>query len=162
KTTVVTGVGLLIAAAMTMVTMKEIQQHRTYPWQTRQYDYRLLDTAKPQLAILPSKYGAQGGFGSSLGGIMGVGEPAASVVEAAYDWYRIPRIVLETNLPPGSFDFIASGSNRKTLKDEVARKFGVVAKVETRNSDVWLLKMKSANAPGLKPSAGFGQTHVEA
>ena len=162
KTAIVASAVVLLAAGTTTVTIKEIQAHRTYPWQTRQYDYRLLDKAPPQLAILPSKYSANGGFGSSLGGIMGVGEPATCVVEAAYDWYHIPRIALDAQLPRGSYDFIGSGAaNSKALKDEVKRKFGVTAKIETRETDVWLLTVKSSNALGLGPNTNpDGQSHI--
>ncbi|HXE42240.1 MAG TPA: sigma-70 family RNA polymerase sigma factor, partial [Candidatus Baltobacteraceae bacterium] len=160
KTAIVAGIIVLLAAGTTTVTIKEIQAHRAFPWQTRQYDYSLLDSAKPQLAILPSRYGGNGGFGSSLGGIMGVGEPATSVIEAAYGWFNIPRIVVETKLPGGTYDFIASGPNRNALKDEVRKKFGVVANVETREADVWLLQIKNPGAPNLKPTSHSGQNHV--
>jgi len=160
KTAVVVSIIVLVAAGTTTVTVKEIQKHRGYPWQTRQYDPNLLDTAPPQLAILPSKYGINGGFGQSLGGIMGVGEPATSVVEAAYQWFHLPRIVLETRLPGGTYDFIASGPNRKALKEEVRKKFGVIATVEPRETDIWELGLPTPGAPGLTPPAHSGQSHV--
>ena len=84
----------------------------------------------PQLAILPSRFGGNGGFGSSLGGVMGVGEPATSVVEAAYGWFNIPRIVVETKLPGGTYDFIASGPNRKALKDEVRKQSALLPQLK--------------------------------
>jgi RNA polymerase sigma factor (sigma-70 family) len=153
KTAIVSGVVVLLAAGTTTITIKEIQDHRTYPWQAHEFNYEMLEQAPPQVAILPSKSRAEGGFGTSLSRIMGVGEPAASVVEAAYDWYLLPRIVPLTQLPEGSFDFIASrpGAGTKFLQDEVKRKFGVVARREMRETDVWLLKVKSPNAPGLTP-----------
>jgi len=103
-------------------------------------------------------YHGNGGFGQSLGGIMGVGEPATSVVEAAYQWFSLPRIAVETDLPRGTYDFIASGPNRGALKDEVKRKFGVVAHVEARETDVWSLQVKNPDI--LKPHISSGQNHV--
>ena len=42
------------------------------------------------------------------------------------------------------------------MQQEVERKFGVVAKREMRETEVFLLQVKSPNAPGLKRNTGRG------
>jgi uncharacterized protein (TIGR03435 family) len=152
KTVVVTGVAVLLAAGTTTITVKEIQEHRTYPWQAQEglFDSRLLDQQPPQVRILPSRFinFAEGTSGDKM---MGTGVSAQAVVAAAYG-SRSPRTILSAELPKGRYDYIAClpGGNLEALQQEIKRKFGVVGKVETREADVWLLKVKSPNAPGLE------------
>src|ERR1700691_4643945 len=58
KTAVVAGVVIILALGTTTITVKEIQDHRTYPWQlahsSREMDM-LLAHAPPQVRILPAK-----------------------------------------------------------------------------------------------------------
>jgi uncharacterized protein (TIGR03435 family) len=91
--------------------------------------------------------------------MLGVSIPAMDVVLAAYDFDLQRRVILKTNLPPGRFDFIASlqRGNKAALRKEIQRRFGVVAKRETLETQVLLLKVRFPNAPGLKPSARIGQ-----
>ena len=52
------GVGIvLLAAGTTTITVKEIQEHQTYPWQDLSAYGNQLDEAPPQVKIVPSKYG---------------------------------------------------------------------------------------------------------
>ena len=98
----------------------------------------------------------------SNGKIMGVGAPAKNVIQAAYAMTygtkHLTRIVPLVELPPGRFDFISSlpEGNVSALQQEVKRKFGVTAKMETRATDVLLLTVKFPNAPGLRPSSNHG------
>ena len=152
KTAVVVGAGILFAAGTTTITIKEIQEHRTYPWQAQEglFDSSLLDRQPPQVRILTSKF-TNFAEGSSGDKIMGTGLPAPEVVAAAYG-SSSPRTILSAELPKGKYDYIASlpNGNLEALQQEVKRKFGVVAKRETRDADVLILKVKSPNAPGLK------------
>jgi uncharacterized protein (TIGR03435 family) len=88
---------------------------------------------------------------------LGTGVQAQDVVAAAYNFFTPARAVLSAKLPTGRFDYIAcllggGDVNAKALQEEVKRKFGVVGKTETRDADVWLLKVKHPNAPSLKPN----------
>ena len=159
KTALVAGAVLLLAAGTTAVTVRRIyekqqEQQQTYSWQVPGFNGNTLAKAKPMLAILPSKepYGAWGNMGNKL---MGTGVSAQKVVEAAYsdqDKGSLQTVVM-TGLPPGKFDFIASlpDRNAAALREEVKRKFGVAARTETRETNVLILTVKNANAPGLKP-----------
>ena len=156
KTAVVSGVVVLLAAGTTTITVKEIQEHRTYPWQAADYDGlfdgSLLDRQPPQVRILPTRFTSFAG-GSSGNKIMGTGVSAQTVVAAAYGGTSA-RTILSTELPKGRYDYIASlpAGNLEALQQEVKRKFGVVGKVETRDADVMVLKVKSPSVSGLKRS----------
>jgi len=164
KTIIVSGVVVLLAAGTATVTVKEIRAHKTYPWQVKIFDGKLLAEAPPQVRILPAKYPlVGGGWGIRNGKIMGLGLPVKYVIQAAYaptyGSKHLSRITSTTELPPGRFDFISSlpSGNPEALQREIARKFGLSAKLETRETDVLLLTVKSPNAPGLKPSTHNGQ-----
>jgi uncharacterized protein (TIGR03435 family) len=145
KTAIVIGAGVLIVAGATT-------------WQVNEglFDRSLLDRQSPEVRILPSKFTsiAVGHSGDTWehAKLMGTGLPARAVVAAAYGFDTPARTILSTKLPEGRFDFIASlaSGNFEALQREVKRQFGVVGKVETCETDVWVLKVKSPNAAGLK------------
>jgi uncharacterized protein (TIGR03435 family) len=64
-------------------------------------------------------------------------------------------MILSTDLPPDRYDYIANlaQNSDEALQREIKKKFGVVGKWETREMDVLLLKVKHANAQGLKPAS---------
>jgi uncharacterized protein (TIGR03435 family) len=154
KTAIVYGVVVLLAAGTTTITVKKIREHRTYPWQAQEglFDSSLLDQQPPQVRILPSKF-TNFAEGSSDNKIMGTGVRAQEVIAAAYG-SSSARTILSAELPKGRYDYIASlpGGNPEALQQELKRKFGVVGKVEIRDTNVMVLKVKSPSAPGLKLS----------
>jgi len=62
------------------------------------------------------------------------------------------RMVLPSNHPAGNFDFMftLSGDWTEALKGAIQKQFGLVAHVETRQTDVLLAKTINPYAPGLK------------
>jgi uncharacterized protein (TIGR03435 family) len=159
KTAVVTGVVVLLAAGTTTITVKEIQAHRTYsshPWQGKEgviMDEQV--NQPPQVRILPSKFHTPDWAILQHGKLIGTGVSAQNVVASAYGYVTSTRVVFSASLPTNRYDYIAclpygEGANEKALQAEVKRAFGVVGKIETRDADVWLLKVKYPNAPGLK------------
>jgi uncharacterized protein (TIGR03435 family) len=158
KTAVVVGVGVLLAAGMTTITVKGIQDHRTYPWQVHEgniSDDQL--NQPPQVRILPSKFHIPDEYTGDK--LLGTGVRAQDVIAAAYGFATPARAIFPAGLPANRYDFIAclpggEDANIKALQAEVKRKFGVVGKTETRDTDVWLLKVKSPNAPALKRHTG--------
>ena len=154
KTTIVVGIGVLLAAGITTITVKEIQEHRTYPWQAQEglFDSSLLEQQPPQVRILPSKF-TSFAEGSSDDKIMGTGVRAQEVIAAAYGCSSA-RTILSAELPKGRYDYIASlpNGNAEALQQEIKRRFGVVGKVEIRDTKVMVLKVKSPSAPDLKLS----------
>ena len=159
KTAIVSGVVVLLAAGTTTITVKEIQAHRTYssyPWQGKEgviMDEQV--NQPPQVRILPSKFHTPDWAILHHGKLIGTGVSAQNVVASAYGYVTSTRVVFSASLPTDRYDYIAclpygKGANEKALQAEVKRKFGVIGKIETRAMDVWLLKVKYPNAPGLK------------
>ncbi|HAO78359.1 MAG TPA: hypothetical protein DCQ92_05155, partial [Verrucomicrobia subdivision 3 bacterium] len=158
KMAVVVGVSVLLAAGTTTVTVKEIQKHWTYAWQVRPFNRRVLDQAPPQVKIVPSKYRPFGGTYSSGDKRLGLAMPPLYILEDAYSFQPYTRVVLTTELPLDSYDFIASlpSGNAEALQQEIKQRFGVVAKRETLETNVFLLTVKFPNTSGLKPSVKRG------
>jgi uncharacterized protein (TIGR03435 family) len=155
KTAAVVGIAALLAAGTTTITVKEIQEHRTYPWQIQPASRDVVDRQPPQVRIQPSRFTHDEEYAGTGDKYMATGNTAQDVVTTAYD-SDLARTVFspDVKLPGGLYDFIASlpSGNVKAFQREVSRKFGVVGKVETREADVLLLKLKSPNAPRLKRS----------
>jgi uncharacterized protein (TIGR03435 family) len=158
KTAIVSGVVVLLAAGTTTITVKEIQAHRTYssyPWQGKEGVIMDEQVNQPsQVRILPSKFHTPD-WAILHGKLIGTGVSAQNVVASAYGYITATRVVFSASLPTNRYDYIAClpygpGANEKALQAEVKRVFGVVGKIETRAMDVWLLKVKYPNAPGLK------------
>jgi uncharacterized protein (TIGR03435 family) len=152
KTAVVAGVVVLLAAGTTTITVKEIQGHRTYPWQEASqggglFDSSVLDQQPPQVRILPSRFMSWAG-GTSGDKMMGTGLPAQEIVAAVYGTHSA-RVIFSAKLPEGRYDFIASlpSGNTEALRQEIRHKWGVVGKSETHDANVMLLKVKSPYTP---------------
>ena len=158
QTAIVVGVGVLLAAGTTTVTIKEIQEHKTYPWQKNEITEGLIneiDHEPPQVGILPSQFHAPAEHTGEI--LTGTGLRAIDIVCAAYNYSSPARVVFSAPLkrPADRWDYIASlpggaDANRAALQREIKRKFGVVGRTETREADVLLLKVKSRNARALK------------
>ena len=158
KTAIVSGVVVLLAVGTTTVTEREIQKHRTYPWQGRE-GVITSDQVKqpPQVRIVPSRFHKADEYSGDT--LLGTGVRAQDVIAAAYGFATPARAILPSSLPADRYDYIAClpggiEANEMALREKVKSKFGGVAKTETRDTDVWLLKVKSPNAPALKRHTG--------
>src|ERR1017187_8249522 len=155
KTAIVSGVVVLLAAGTTTITVKEIQDHRTYPWQVHPGNITSDQVNQPsQVRILPSKFRISD-WATLNGKMIGTGVRAQNVVASAYGFVTSARVIFNVDLPGNRFDYIAclpddENANEAALQREVKKKFGVMGKIETRDADVWLLKVKVPNPPGLK------------
>jgi uncharacterized protein (TIGR03435 family) len=135
--------------------VKEIQEHRTYPWQVNAgviSDNQV--NQPPQVRILRSKF-QEPAWATLNDKLIGTGVRVQNVVASAYGFVTATRAVFPAGLPAGRFDYIAclpggEAVNEQALQAEVKQKFGVVGKIETRDTDVWLLKVKHPQASGLK------------
>ena len=154
KTAIIVGASVLLAAGTATVTVKEIQKQRTDSWQTRYAGSEVLNRVPPQVRIVPTKFPEGGGQCRAYNKLIGIGVPVRNIVQAAYGG-RAGRMILSTDLSPGRYDYIANlaQNSDEALQREIKKKFGVVGKWETRETDVLLLKVKRANAQGLKPAS---------
>ncbi len=156
KTVIVVGIGALLAAGTTTVTINTIEEHKAdNSWRVPGFNSRVLDRVSPQVKILPSKI-QSGSWGSGQHGKkMGTGVTFDSVVLSAYDWWSPGRTICSVEEPPDKYDFIASLSNgnAEALQEEIKRKFGIVASRQVVETNVFVLTIKTPNTSGLKQSA---------
>jgi len=153
KVAVVVAAGVLLAAGTTTVTIKEIQAHKTYPWQVEFADSRVLEKQPPQVVIAPRRLPNGGGWVGDGRKSMGLGVSAKDIVQRAYGQSEA-RTAFLSELPNGKYDYIASfpSGNEAALQKEIQKQFGVTGRHENRETDVLLLKIQKPNAPGLKPT----------
>ena len=167
KITAIAIVGVLLAAATTTITVKEIQEHRTYPWQDltdgSAEKLRVLDATPPQVTLVRSRFATNvpdGRLVADLGPAngwryLGIHESPGNIVDVAFDnRSHLPaEIFLPSNMPGCFYDYIANlpHGSQNALQELVKKKFGLVGKHEMREMDVLLLRVDHPNAPGLKP-----------
>ena len=84
---------------------------------------------------------------------LGRNVPLRDVIAEAYDC-NPSRVVLPADAPKGGFDFlVTTGENaRDNLRTAIEKKLGYTAHRETRDVDVWGLKVQDPNLPGLTVS----------
>jgi uncharacterized protein (TIGR03435 family) len=156
KTAIAVGIGILLAAGTTSVTIKKIQEHEAdNSWRVPGFDSRVLDRISPQVKILPSTIRSAAWGSGQHGKKMGTGVTVNSILLSAYDWWHPARIITVSEEPPGRYDFVASlpSGNAEALMEEIKRKFGIVARREMVETNAFLLAVKYPNTPGLKRSS---------
>jgi len=161
KTAIVVGVSVLLAAGTTIVTVKEIHDHWKYSWEVPHPDVKVLEQASPQITILPAKFlkSGGGGWAANNGRVLGISVGIMDMLEAAYATQA--RMVIATELPRERYDFIASLPNgtAPALQAEIKRRFGLVGRLETIETNVLVLTVKHSNVPGLKPNRTGGHNN---
>ncbi len=156
KTALVVGAGVLLAAGVTTVTVKQIKAHEIDDsWRIRKMDSDAVANAAPRVSILPTIFSAPEGGLWATGDSRKWGGLRASVgdiVWAAYGW-RPGRIVFPAGQPQARYDFISTlpQNSAEALQKELKNKLGFVGRPETRDTDVLVLKVRNPGAPGLKP-----------
>ena len=178
--TVVVGIAVVVTAIITKkIRDRKIEDYQTSLWEIRTPGFEDLSKAPPLIKIVSTKYkfGRSSSGGMMLvpewsdrpGRMMGIGQSLTNIVEAAYGMWRDPtRVIFSTELPRDRYDFIANlpKDSSETLQRQIEKQFGIVARRETRETDVLLLTVKNPNANGLKLSPqssttttiyGFGQ-----
>jgi uncharacterized protein (TIGR03435 family) len=165
KTAIFVGVGILLAAGTTTVTVKKIEAHRSEEsWRFPDINTPQLAKVAPQVNILPTKFPDSKNNLTATPDYLkwvGINERVADFIFAAYSWPP-GRIIFETTLPQGGYDFISTLPNgsEQGLQNELKKKFGLVGRREIRDMDVLLLKVRNPNAPGLghpRPDGGNGR-----
>jgi len=154
KTAIVGGVVVLLAVGTTTVTVKEIHDHRMYSWEVPNPDIKVLEQAPPQVTIFPAKFlkSGGGGWAAEGGRVLGISAGIIDMLEAAYATQA--RMVFTTELPQDKYDFIANlpTGTAQVLQTEIKRRFGLVGRLETIETNVLVLTVKYPNAQGLKPN----------
>ena len=162
QTAIVVGVGVLLAAGTATITIKEIQEHKTYSWQMLK-DFRPpwdFEKIPQQVEILPARLQTQKYSGPSSretvsdGRFIGITQPIQTIIECAFGVQHPVRVVYSVELSTNKYDFIATlrrGSGN-AMQQKLKKKFGLVGRFETIETNVLLLKVKYPNTTKLKPS----------
>jgi uncharacterized protein (TIGR03435 family) len=162
KTAIVAGAVVLLTAGTTTMAVKKIDAYERYrdSWLTPNLDSGVVDQSVPQVRILPTRFASQqklseNGQGTKWGGL---GMPVSAMMWVAYQWPPA-RVVFADPEPRGQYDFIASLPNGsyQALQRELKKQFGLVGRQEARDMDVLVLKVRTPNAPGLKPPIAGSQ-----
>ena len=175
KTAATIGAAVILAAGTTIVASKMIAQSSDASsavddsaWM--QINTRVLSALPPAFILRPTHFetpvgGLGGGMAMSGNKMLGRAISFDQLMSLAYD-VEVSRVISSSDKPTGRFDLLmttADGS-KEQLQKEIQRQFGYVAHHETRQTDVLLLTLKQAGAPGLKPSqqesrrGGFGSS----
>ena len=166
KTAIAIGVGVLLAAGTTTITVKEIAAHSDPSgerfWRTPYFKPDVLDKVAPQVTILPTKYPNEGNaMGASGNRWLGIDRPIVMIIAYAYDW-PYGRVLFDSGDPHKAYDMIANlpQGSASALQRELKNKLGLVGHPETRSVDVLLLKVSRPNARGLKSPSGGGYSDL--
>ena len=161
KMAIVSGAAVLLTVGTTTITVKEIQAHKTYPWQVGSLSWEEFLKTPLQVRILSTKFpndlGAGGQESSDEGKeskFIGIKATFPTIIQTAFQVKYSDRIVYQAELPQGEYDFIANlpHGSPAALQEEIKNKFGLVGTFETVETNVFLLKVKSPNPSGLRPS----------
>jgi uncharacterized protein (TIGR03435 family) len=188
KTAALIGIGILLAAGTTTLTVKGIQNYRNddYPWQVENPTPDMLNTLPPLVKIVPTKFPNRRGseevsVGSSS---LGIGMRIVDILQMAYnedalyDPNKRLRMLLLTKIPSAKYDYIANfglhnleeiqqdkvrqlSGNVGALQKALKKQFGLVGSRETIVTNVLLLQVKYPDAPGLEPVTAKNQAPLD-
>jgi uncharacterized protein (TIGR03435 family) len=123
-------------------------------------DGRTLSKLPPVFIVRPTHFAGPansggGGMAKSGNKVLGRAISFDMLMSLAYD-VDVSRVVSPPDKPAGGFDVLMTtpDASKEKLQAEIARTLGYVAHTETRATDVLLLQLKHAGAPGLRPSMG--------
>jgi uncharacterized protein (TIGR03435 family) len=163
KTAVVAGAAvLLVAGTATLPAIHRAALERKITWKM---DVQALENEPPVVLIRPAAPmpGVEGG-GWSLGGtesthgkLIGMKNSVLRILMLAYrnsktESVHPDRVIYSTELPEGEYDFIACTPTfqKEGLQRALKDKFNLSAHWESRETNVFLLRLRNAGAPGIK------------
>ena len=169
KIIVITAVGVLLAAGTTTVVVHQIREHESdvsdKSWRYPDINSDTVVKLPPEVKILPTKFRSPGnlsqGADPDSDKFVGINQPVANVIWAAYDWPQA-RMIFTTPEPTTRYDFIATlpQGSREALQQELKSKLGLVGHRETKQMDVLLLNVRNVNAPGIHPPIQGGYCNL--
>jgi uncharacterized protein (TIGR03435 family) len=164
KTAAAIGAAVILATGTTIVASKVIAQSSNgssaiddSAW--AQMDTRALNALPAVFVLRPTHFasaeGQAGGMAKAGSKMLGRAISFDALMSMAYD-VDMAQIVTPPDKAAGSFDLLmtTADASKEKLQKEIQRQFGCVAHRESRQTDVLLLTLKQAGAPGLKSSRG--------
>jgi uncharacterized protein (TIGR03435 family) len=158
KIAIVVGVGLLLAAGTATVTVTKIVEHQNSGnwWEIEKARLETAYSPLPQVMLAPTKFPRPQDqtSGDDNGRPFGTGTELKELIDDAYS-SSAARTVLPDDARQDRYDFIADLPHgaKEAIQKEIEKQLGLVAKHETRETDVLLLTAKNPHAPGLKRAA---------
>jgi uncharacterized protein (TIGR03435 family) len=163
QTVVAVSVGVFLAAGTTTIVVKEVAPR--FSGDTDKYFLEMgrtwndLKTLPPYFIVRPTHFEKLVLNGTTAIGskdrAIGRAMDFKSMLGYAYDFHNQPRTIFPENLPAGRFDFLVSVPDALgKFQAEIKKQFGYTAQKDVRTTDVLVMKVRTSNAPGLKPSAG--------
>ncbi|HEY5042236.1 MAG TPA: sigma-70 family RNA polymerase sigma factor [Verrucomicrobiae bacterium] len=124
--------------------------------------HKLLEELPPVLILRPTKFNTNLGLIESNEKIIGRGQSLVQILREAYDPPPMSsHVILPTGYLDEKLDLMLTLSNspssdepRKALQEEIKNQFGLVAHLETVETNALILKTKHSSAPALQPTAG--------
>ena len=167
KTAIVSGVVVLLAAGTTIVVVDKLLPVKVdEAWFVT--DSKVLVKVSDNLTIIrPTHFGKRDGGGerSEQSRIVGYNMPLDWFVVYAENFSDGSRLVLPKNFPKGGFDVLITRPRnrnynwqdelRQAVRDEIKKQFGFVAHRETRERDMFLLKVRNPGAAGLQKTVQY-------
>ncbi len=165
KTAVAVGLAAILVIGTTTVAVKTAKHFTSPPVENyfTELSTPLLDAAPPLLILRQSHYANQGNY--AIGGtdfgpngrVMLRGSSFSQILSTAYG-VGLEQMVLPANLPQGQFDLLLTVPHapRQALQAEIKKQFGLVGHMETRDTDVLVLKAGGTAAARLKTSSRSG------
>lgn len=134
-------------------------------WDARSAAFReRIEKLPPVLILRPTRFKTNLGMESDGGKILARGQSFVMLLRYAYDEPDLQgfasRIILPPNFPKGNFDLmltlptVPGKQPREALRAEIKNKFGIVAHVETIETNLLILKVKNTAGPALQETKG--------
>jgi len=118
-----------------------------------------IEKLPPVLILRPTQFKTNLGMMGNGDKILCRGQSFAMILRYAYDEVDLQgfsRIILPPNFPKGNFDLMLTLPNkaREALQEEIKNTFGIVARLETIETNVLILKVKNPAGPALQITKG--------
>jgi uncharacterized protein (TIGR03435 family) len=156
KTVITATAVVLLTAGTTTLAVKKIDSYARYrdSWRTPKLNSGVVDQSYPQVRILPTRFPRNQELweNNESTKCVGLDQPVSVMMWVAYQWPPA-RVVFTAPEPNGRYDFITSlpDGSYEALQRELKNQFGLSGRVESRDTDVLVLKVRIPNASGLKP-----------
>ena len=158
KTAIVVGAGVLLAAGTTTIVVTKVRSASLDVY-LRDPELNDISNAPPMVVIQPTHFPKGFVQGSILGRTDGTREIGRNIslsiaILKAYGFPSSRRMICPEELQRIRVDYLVTVPDRpqERFQAEIKRKFGWTAHVQTRETDVFLLRVKRPNAPGLTPA----------
>jgi len=159
------GIGVLLVAGTTSVTVKEIHKHQHEAWQLENISSKFLLQLPYRTEILSTRSAersGENGNGGSAAMADGRGYGINASIEDMLRWVfpgdhgelSPARVILATELTTNRYDYFSNLPNgsQAALEREIRGKFGITGRREMVETNVLFLKVNTAHTNGLRPS----------